>query len=281
MTAAYKILTHDYRPPAQGGEPLFDGVTPHQLPIVAVDESSEECAAGWNACRDLATAIRIGGHWPDGRPCSAWIVADPIAPVVERADKIRAASWTIARRCTEEEIAAAVRVLSAPFGEHAEDMCAAQLAWRTALGRPLHDEVAVETGLRAALAARGLDWSLRRYDTARDVWAARDARDARAAWDGWDAWDAWDARDARDARAAWAAWDARAARDARNAWAAWDAWDAWAARDARNALTVQYATQRGWVAIRLTTGLREAYQHGLEVAVHVDLGVLGWVMDAR
>jgi hypothetical protein len=50
-----------------------------------------------------------------------------------------------------------------------------QMAWRSALGRLQRDAAAVEAGLRAALDARGLTWSLRRYATARaarDVWAA-------------------------------------------------------------------------------------------------------------
>lgn len=156
-TCSYKGLTHDYRPPVQGGEPVFDGRLPFALPMVAVDESSADCGAGWNACRDLATALRIAGPWPDGWPSRLFAV-ETDAAVVERGDKLRASTWTLTRECSEAEIEAAVRVLSAPFGEHAEamiaDMIAEQMAWRRALARPGRDEEAVEVGLRAARPAR-------------------------------------------------------------------------------------------------------------------------------
>jgi hypothetical protein len=79
------------------------------------------------------------------------------------------------------------------------------------------------------------------------------------------AWEAWDARDA------WEAWDAR------------DAWNEWAAWDARAALTVQYATLNKWTAhddpMLLTAGLRDAYRHGLGVALPVGPRTLGWAID--
>ena len=67
---AYKVLTHDFRPPIQGGDPVLPaGVTfPYQLPMVEADASDAECGAGWNACANIETAIRIAGEWPDGRP---------------------------------------------------------------------------------------------------------------------------------------------------------------------------------------------------------------------
>jgi hypothetical protein len=64
----YKILTHDWRPPIQGGEPLCDGVLPVTLPTVALDTSDEECGAGYNYCGTLVEASRIAGWWGNGRP---------------------------------------------------------------------------------------------------------------------------------------------------------------------------------------------------------------------
>src|SRR3990167_872278 len=69
----YKVLTHDYRPPVRGGAPIFDGATPWLSPPVACDPGPAGCAAGWNFCADLATALRIGGFWPNGRPPPAWL----------------------------------------------------------------------------------------------------------------------------------------------------------------------------------------------------------------
>ena len=33
---AYKVVTHDWRPPVQGGDPICDGRLPYTLPIVEV-----------------------------------------------------------------------------------------------------------------------------------------------------------------------------------------------------------------------------------------------------
>jgi len=52
--------------------------------------------------------------------------------------------------------------------------------------------------------------------------------------------------------------------------AAWDAWDA---------LTVCFAALAGWTKhdpMLLTTGIRDAYAHGLEVAIPTGNGELGW-----
>ena len=73
-----------------------------------------------------------------------------------------------------------------------------------------------------------------------------------------------------------AEWNEAAAR------AAWDARDARDAWDARDALSVQYAARCGWIASApdlLTVGLRDAYAHGLGVAVPVAPNVLGWAMS--
>ena len=226
----YKVLTHDLRPPVQGGEPLWNGDTlPLVLPKRKLDTGSAECAAGWNYCKDLDTAFQIAGLWPFGRPSRAFLV-EPTGKYVERGDKCRAEALGILRPASQREVNAAIRKLSEPFGDHAERMARSQIAWRRALARPKQDEAKVEAGLRRALRARGLDWPLRRYGVA---WAARDA---------------------------------------------WAAGDAWAARDA---LVVEYAALRGWTKDKpdlLTTGIRSAYEHGLELAIPTGPSELGWAI---
>jgi hypothetical protein len=279
----YKVLTHDFRPPLQGGEPIWDGVTlPFTLPQVALDTTDDECAAGWNCCACLLDALKLTGFWRSGRPVVP-LVVEPSPDLVTRGTKSRASQLTIVRRATGAEIADAITDFSAVFGEHAAVMAAEQIAWYEALGRPLHDEAAVEAGLRAALAARGLgDWRLERHADAGAAWAARAAWAATDAWADRAAWAATDAWDAGAARSAWAAMDAMAA------WAVWDATDAWAARAAwadraaRAALVVKLTALRKWIDCppdRDTIGIREAYRHGLAVAIPTAMGVLGWAMD--
>ncbi len=281
MTHGYKVLTHDLRPPLQGGEPLYDGTLPYELPRRKLDTSDRECAPGWHFTRRPETALRIAGLWRDGRPAVLHRV-EPIGRWVERGDKCRAESLRLLAVCSERTVRSAVRRLFESFGPHADQMTRDQMAWRRALARPRWDETKVETGLRAALDARGLgDWTLRRFGAAWDAWAAWAARAAR---DAWDAWDAWDARDARAAWDAWAAWAARAAWDARAARAAWDARDARAARAARAALTMELAALAGWIdrdPYLLTTGLRDAYGAGLDIAIPTGPTELGWAMTER
>ena len=298
MTTAYKVLTHDLRPPMQGGDPVLPAgyVLPFALPAVAYDHSEVECApGGWYACREANVALRIAGLWPNGRSSRLFEVGEPF-DLVERGDKLRAASWTVTREVPEDEIAAHVRRLSEPFAPFADEMTVEQMAWRAALARPGYAPEHVEAALTKALTARGLAWKLKRYDTAWDAraswdardawaaraaWAARDAWAARAAWAARDAWDAraaWDARPAWAARAAWAARDARAAWDARAARAAWAAWDAW---DAWDALVVDFAARQKWITHPgdlLTVGIRDAYSRGLEIAIPTEPDVLGWAM---
>ena len=275
---AYKVLTHDLRSPMQGGEPIFDGRLPFRLPVVDVDTSAEKCGAGWNACPTPEAALRIVGLWPNGWPSRLFQVVDPAQPVIEHGDKLRAASWTVAREIEiTDEILARLHEPLASDGLPLADLVAEVRAWREALARPERDPAHVETGLRKALDTRTLKWSLRQYPNAQaawdawDAWAARDARNARDAWDAWAAWAA------RNALGAWDAWDVWAARAT---WGAWDAWDAWAARDA---LLLYVASRRNRIAHRpdlLTSGLCDAYRAGLELAVPVSDGVLGWVMAA-
>lgn len=292
-TVAYKVLTHDLRPPVVGGDPICDGSLPFTLPPVDVDQTDELCGAGWNACRDGATALRIAGMWATGRPTRLFRLQTD-APVVSRGNKLRASTWDIVE---EVEVGPHARRLIEPWaGAHTDEIHAEQMAWREALARPGRDEVAVEDGLRTALEARGLaSWDLVRFGS---------AKDARNAWAAWDAWDATATRPAKDARDAWAAkevrdlwdaWDARAAWDAWDAMGARDAWgaeapraakdasNAWGARAAWDAMPYFSAVRMGWLARddahRLTVGLRDAYRHGLAIAVPVE-GGLGWAMAA-
>jgi len=255
----YKVLTHDYRSPVRGGAPVFDGTLPYTLPAVMLDIGPSECdegATGWYFSSDLATALRIARLWPNGRPSSVFEV-EPGSDAIQRGDKWRASAPTLVRRLNEDEVREGVRALSSSFAPHVEAMVVEQMAWREALARPLRDEAAVEAGLRAALAARRLEWGLQRYNNAWDAWAPT------AAWDAWDAWAPTAAMDAMDA------WEARDARGARDAW------------DARDALTVRYAALQGWTATRLdllTTGIRDAYRNGLAVAVPTGVNELVWAM---
>ena len=251
---AYKVFTRDLRSPLRGGEPVWGGKTPFKLPSVKVDRGNE-CASGWNACEKMSNALRIAGLWPNGKTSRVFLVDSGRRRVVSRGDKCRAASWTIERELSEDEIRKGVLDLSRGFGKFADEICDEQMLWREALARPLSEKEAVVAGLNKALSFRSLDWKLRVFDTPE---AARDARGAWAAWAAWAAWDAWDA------------WDALAA------------WGARAARDARGAITVFYAAKNGWIdgdPHKLTIGIRDAYKNGLGIAVPIGNGELGWAME--
>ena len=163
-TLAYKILTHDYRSPLQGGDVLWDGKTlPYTLPAVKLDTSAEKCAAGWNYVTDLAAGFRIAGLWPTGRPSTVFVV-EPSPDAVQRGDKSRCSVLTLNRLATETEIEAAIVVLSAPFGVHAGAMAEEQIAWRKALSRPRKGkEAELEAYLKTALQSRGLPWTLKHF----------------------------------------------------------------------------------------------------------------------
>src|SRR4030042_137645 len=241
----YKVFTRDLSSPIQCGEPVWDGSLPYQLPVVIVDMTDKECGAGWNACRDLSAALYIAGQWPDGHPSRAYVLESvPGIVVHERGDKLRAATWEIISEVGGAEIERAIREWTGTWaGEPAAQMAESQIAWRRAHARPRRSVSEVEDGLTAARVARGLDWALKRYDSARDAWGA---------------------------------WNARAAKEA---WGAWDSWDSW---NARGALVCEYASLMGWVeqpADLMIRGIREAYASGLGVAVPVAPEVLGWAMD--
>ena len=226
-----------------------------------MDKGPGECGAGWSYAATPEGALAVAGLWPDGYPSR--VVEVMATDAIERARKRRASQITVVREMGEAEIAEAVGLWTATWAgtEHAGRMAASQMEWRRALARPHHDEEAVVSGLYAALDARGLvGWRVKRYAAARDARAAREA------------WAARDAREAWAARAAWAARDAWAARAARDAWAAWDA---------RDALAIEYAALNGWTGtdpLLLTVGIRDAYAHGLGVAVSVAPKTLGWTM---
>ena len=271
----WKILTHDGRSPLQGGPSLLTGHFPVRLPPVALDTSEDECAAGWNYTADIATGWRIAGLWSTGYP-SRVVAVEAAVDALQRKDKRRASSLTLVREATPHELTTAMEVFSRGFAPHMTGMAREQLAWLDALARPRRDAAEVEAQLALALSARCLPWTLKRYDSARAAGAAW------AAWDAWDAWAAWDAWDAWDA---WAAWAAGAAWDAGDAWAAGDAWDAGdagAAGDAWDALMVFYARLMKWQMgepDQYTVGIREAYRHGLAVAIPVGPTTLGWAME--
>ena len=243
MSRAYKIVTHDLRSPLRGGEPLWDGTLPRELPRVTLDRSDANCGSGWHYCESPADAAIIAGLWPDGRPARLFEV-EPLGEHVTRGNKSRAEGLRI---LSELPISVAVEPLSEAFDDaHRDRMIREQLAWHAALARPRRSVAAVEAGLRGALDARSLNWQLRRFGDARDAW------DARAAWAAWDARDAWDAR---------------------------AAWDAWAARDA---LTTVYASLMGWIDCRPdrhTVGIRTAYRNGLLLVLPTGPDELGWVMS--
>jgi len=288
----WKITTHDYRPPLQGGDPIFGGTFPQVLAPVEVDESDAECGAGWNFCRTIADGFPIAGMWRDGRP-SAIFACETDGPVVVRKGTsdsfpmrvfkighpfapIRTGSLTLTRFATDEEIRAGLREFSAMFGAHAEAMAEEQWFWRVALGRPNRDKQAVVDGLNAALAARGLAWTLKEYP---DAVAARDGRSGYGKWNanrGWDAWVVWTGPDIPDTRGA---------PVLRYAWDAWPSKDGWSVRDAwdaRDALTVQFGGMTGLITCdpaKLTVGIRDAYRNGLGILMPTGPSELGWCME--
>jgi hypothetical protein len=181
----FKVLTHDYRPPIQGGAPIWDGKKlPHPLPAVSLDTSPAQYGAGWNCTETLAAALGQGGFWPDGRSTVAFAVEpgpdvirrnSPRPEILRRPDTYRASTLTLVRRATDVELRAAVLEFSQPFGTLAARMAEEQWAWYIAFRRPERDPEWVEAGLRQALAARGREnWNLRQFGTGSEAWAMAD-----------------------------------------------------------------------------------------------------------
>lgn len=107
VVKGWKILTHDYRPPLQGGDPVCDGTLPYELPKVNLDRSDNECSHGWNFCREIRSGWKIAGMWRTGRPCKV-IRVEALGDHVERGDKLRAEQLGLIRLATDEEIYAAI-----------------------------------------------------------------------------------------------------------------------------------------------------------------------------
>ena len=256
LTTGWKILDSNFRPPIQGGAPLFDGHTfPTSLPPVLCDSSDKECSFGYNFVRDIETGFKIAGLWLTGR--SNAIIAVEADEAYRRGDKLRAPSLNLLRHASKEEVRAALGRFSLCFGKHAEAMAEEQWLWYQALGRPLNNRAQVVVGLETALEARELKWTLKEFPSARDArdaWDGRDAPPARAS-----SRDAWASRDARDARAS-----------------------SMDARDARDALTVSFAARSAWTTTKhhkLTVGIRDAYYNGLAIALPTGPNELGWAME--
>jgi hypothetical protein len=280
MMDGWKVLTHDHRPPIRGGDPVWDGRR-KTLDRVKLDTGGKECAAGWNFCREAHDALRLAGLWPDGYP-SVLLRVRGGKDTIEQNGTLCSSRLTILGVCSEDKVRDAVRALSGPLGEHADAMVCSQMAWRRALARPHWNEAAVEAGLRAALAARGLTWDVQRHGAPWEAWTTwgyRKAREALAAWEYWVG---------KASRHAWGVWDAWE-RDATDVWLSWDPRDVWgrfaavAAECAGDALAAQFTALVGGTdhdddPMVLTTGLRDAYGHGLAVAVPVEPCTLGWAM---
>jgi hypothetical protein len=185
----FKVFTHDLKSPLQEGAAVWDGADGFVLPKTTLDPSSSECGAGWNYCASIEQAWKIAGMWPAGRP-SVVVKVRASGDAIERGNKRRCSQLEIVERCDDSDLRTALDRFSAVFSKHAEEMADSQWEWMLALARPRRNVRDVERGLRAALKARGLDWKLKRYATAREAWGAWGARGAREAWGAWGAWEA-------------------------------------------------------------------------------------------
>ena len=101
----WKLLTSDFRPPIQGGDPVFDGAYPHVLPTVKLDTSNAECSFGWNYSPTIEAGFNLAGLWRTGRP-NAVVLVEPSADAIQRGDKWRTSSLTLVRHATDDEIRA-------------------------------------------------------------------------------------------------------------------------------------------------------------------------------
>lgn len=259
MITAYRVFSHDLASPTVGGAPIIVGQLPYRLPVIH--------EVGWHAGRTMAEAIQIGGLWRNGRPTRLFRVETDVE-VIECGKKLCAKTWDVVE---ELSIEPAIRELSSAFGDLADEMVREQLAWHTVPGRPCHDEHVVKEGLLAALAARGLDWELRRYETVNAIRISRDR---------WE--DNWTVRDAYYAFEIWRSWDSLNLV-AREAWIDRGVWldrGSWSPCSALITFYNEHKCGNGFPE-RLTVGIRSAYCHGLWVAVAIAGGVLGWVMDER
>lgn len=265
----YKVFTHDLCSPIQGGSPVWDGTLPHELPMVKLDESQEECSYGWNFTRDIKTGLLIAGLWPNGRPSRVFSVI-PTGTIIEREDKIRSDKLTIVFEVKEEDINTAVYDFSVIFGDHRKHMTESQIAWRRALSRPHHDPAKIEECLAETLRARGLNWNLKRFDTVQNVWHV---------WNTWNAWDAPSAWNAWHIRDTWRVWDIWRTLDALGNWNAWNVWDTQTVRDTLTLVMIEFLILKKQVIIEsdhLVESIRSAYENGLETVMPTGPNELGW-----
>jgi len=168
--------------------------------------------------------------------------------------------------------------MSKSSGDLTNEITEQQWQWRAALERPSRSREMVQTGLREALAARGLDWTIREFPTAESL---------RNAWEVKQSWSISSTLRLRETTRC--AWGTRAGSDSIAAWYTcytgmlWYAWGTRGGGDARDALVVWYAGSRKLIdcdPMLLTTGLRDAYYHGLAIAIPTGPQELGWVMDS-
>ena len=112
----YKCLTHDYRPPIQGGDPIWSGNSGEETPTVGLDTSDADCGTGggWHFCREPETALVIAGLWPNGRP-SVVVEIETVGAWVERQDKCRAEQLRFGRQLPEAEVEQLVAKLSSKW----------------------------------------------------------------------------------------------------------------------------------------------------------------------
>jgi hypothetical protein len=105
----FKILTHDWRPPAQGVDPVVRHAADLAitLPSTELDTSSTEYGAGSHYCATLSQAARTSGFWPNGRParCVSVLAGED---AIDRGASRRASVLTITALCTDEEIRTAM-----------------------------------------------------------------------------------------------------------------------------------------------------------------------------
>ena len=111
----FKVFTDDLRPPVQGGDPVWNGETPFELPSVKLDKSSSSCAAGWNFVKEVKTGLLIAGLWPNGRPSRVFSV-EATGKIIERYDKIRTDKLTVLDELGDEEIKAVEAVNAGATG---------------------------------------------------------------------------------------------------------------------------------------------------------------------
>jgi hypothetical protein len=102
MIRGWKVLTHDLRPPIQGGPPIFDGTFPALTEKVLVDTGIRVCSYGWNFTRQLSTAFAIAGYGRPGYRHKAVLIE--AEDFVRRGDKYRTAQLKLIRFATSDEI---------------------------------------------------------------------------------------------------------------------------------------------------------------------------------